>query len=89
MSEEEERQEFDQVMVRLLRQNLNAVFGRDIDSDECRDTFRQWTTTNWHMIVELAVILDTCLGPIQDNSPRQLTAAVVRCVEKKWVEHTS
>jgi hypothetical protein len=81
--------EFDQIMVRLLRQNLNAVFGDEVDAEQCLEDFATWSTASWHFIVDLVEILDQCLGPIRDSQPRQITASVMTCVKQTWVERTS
>jgi hypothetical protein len=81
--------EFDQIMARLLRQNLNAVFGADVDASQCLEDFARWTTANWHFMVDLVGILDECLGPQPERGPRILTAKVKECVSKKWVARTA
>lgn len=83
---DDEATEFDEIMVRLLLQNLNANFGSEVDATQCLEDFATWTTANWHFMVELVTVLDTCLGPRRDGAPRQLTESVLTCVRKKWLE---
>jgi hypothetical protein len=87
--DEQAATEFDQIMVRLLRQNLNAVFGADVDQVQCLEDFATWTTASWHFIVDLVGVLDVCLGPVRNEEPRQVTEAVMTCVKEKWLKRTS
>jgi hypothetical protein len=87
--ESDEPGEFELVMARLIRKNLNAVFSEDVDADECVEEFAQVTVRNWHLLVELVKVLDTCLGPIRNEQSREITSAVMDCMRKKWLKRTS
>lgn len=85
---DDEATEFDEILVRLLLQNLNANVGSAVDATQCFEDFATWTTANWHVLVELVTVLDTWLGPRRADAPRQLTESVLTCMHKNWLERT-
>lgn len=80
--------EFDRIMVRLIRHNLDAVFSDEASAAPYLEEFAAWTTTNWHLIDELANMLDRCLGPRREDGPRRLTEPVMACVREQWLKRT-
>lgn len=88
MDADVESDEFERIMTKLLRQNLNAIFGEGTDAGGYLDEYAAWTTTNWYLIEELVRVLDTCLGPARNDEPRVITEAVMTCVRQTWLKRT-
>jgi hypothetical protein len=80
--------EFVMIIATLLRVNLNAVFGKDVDSNETtKSLFFEWTQANWWYIAELVRVLDQELGPgNKSGEPRVITSAVIDRLREGWVK---
>ncbi|NNJ13094.1 hypothetical protein EKD04_022470 [Chloroflexales bacterium ZM16-3] len=77
--------EFQEVLLRLVRQNLNAVFAEDVDQDEIIQEAANWTQGIWRLLTEQLIrIIDEELGPAKSDAPRVLTKAVWERVRKRW-----
>ncbi len=77
--------EFQEVLLRLVRQNLNAVFAEEVDQDGVIQEAANWTQGAWRLLTEQLIrIVDEELGPAKRDAPRVLTKAVWGRVRKRW-----
>jgi hypothetical protein len=77
--------EFQEVMLRLVRENLQAVFAEDVDQDEVIQESAGWTQAEWRPIAtQLIPILDEELGPAKGEAARVLSKRVWERVGKRW-----
>ena len=76
--------EFVEVMVFLVRRNLNTVF-EGVDQDELLREAAEWTQAEWRlMTTQLIPIIDEELGPAKNDEPRILTRKVWGRVHDRW-----
>ena len=77
--------EFVEVMVALVRRNLNTVFEEAVDQDELFREAAEWTQAEWRlMTTQLIPIIDEELGPAKNDEPHILTKKVWGRVRDRW-----
>lgn len=77
--------EFVEVMVALVRRNLNAVFAEGVDQDEILREAAEWTQAEWRLTTtQLIPIIDEELGAAKGDAPRIVTKMVWGRVRDRW-----
>lgn len=80
-------EEFQEVLLSLVRQNLNAVFAEDVDQDAIVQEVAEWTQAEWRPLTEHFIrIVDAELGPAKSDMPRVFTKAVWERVRERWMK---
>jgi hypothetical protein len=78
-------EEFIEVMVSLIRKNLNAVFDESVDQDELLHEAAEWTQAEWRLITtQLIPIIDAELGAAKGDAPRIVTKKIWERVRDRW-----
>jgi len=82
--------EFGLIIATLVRRNLNAIFGSDVNAKSATIEFGTWTAKDWRLLVELVKVLDKALGPDKaSGEPRILTQAVMERVRELWLKRSN